>query len=242
MGRLLSVGRQSKPAFHFGEHTHNAWEISYYNHGTGINTINGVKYRFSKGTVICQPPGLPHSEDSAKGYKNYFFSIDNVDFPADKPIIFKDTVNNDFFNVLHQLYYENLLDGHEKISEALCFVLEEYIRININKDEDDAPYVEQLRHTLMSNLSNPDFSVSDEMSKYPLSVNYLRDLFTENVGMSPKQFLQNIRIEQAEKLFRSSSLSVSDVSMMCGFADPYYFSRFFKKKTGVSPSDYKEGR
>ena len=94
----------------------------------------------------------------------------------------------------------------------------------------------------MSNLSNPDFSVSDEMSKYPLSVNYLRDLFTENVGMSPKQFLQNIRIEQAEKLFRSSSLSVSDVSMMCGFADPYYFSRFFKKKTGVSPSDYKEGR
>lgn len=239
MRNLLAIGRQNNSAYLFKEHTHDCWEISYYYHGSGINTINGIDYEFHKGTVICQPPHYSHKEESKRGYKNYFFSLNELDLPANKPIVFKDSVNNDFYNIVHQLYYENLLDGHESIAEALTCVLVEYIKLNAQCETTVAPYIEQLRHAIYANLSNPDFSVGDEMRKFPLSLNYLRDQFDAEMGMSPKQYLQTIRVEQAKKLFSTSSLSVIDVAKLCGFSDPYYFSRFFKKVTGKSPSDYK---
>lgn len=65
-------------------------------------------------------------------------------------------------------------------------------------------------------------------------------LFTKTVGTSPLQYQQQFRLEQASELLRFSGLSISEVSESVGFSDALYFSRLFRKHTGISPSEYRK--
>lgn len=65
-------------------------------------------------------------------------------------------------------------------------------------------------------------------------------LFTEVVGISPYRYQQKFRLEQACELLRSTSLPVSEVAENVGFQDALYFSRLFKKRFGMSPSDMRK--
>ena len=82
------------------------------------------------------------------------------------------------------------------------------------------------------------------MKKFPLNYDYLRRLFKKEVGVSPREFLLNGRMELARGIIlgglsnRYSEYTVSQLAEACGFADPLYFSRVFKKYFGVSPSEY----
>ena len=51
-------------------------------------------------------------------------------------------------------------------------------------------------------------------------------------------YLADIRIKHAIQLLEQNKLSVSELAEKCGYSDPLYFSRVFKKITGVSPSKY----
>lgn len=65
-------------------------------------------------------------------------------------------------------------------------------------------------------------------------------LFTEVVGISPYRYQQKFRLEQACELLRSTSLPVSEVAESVGFQDALYFSRLFKKRFGMSPSEMRK--
>ena len=52
------------------------------------------------------------------------------------------------------------------------------------------------------------------------------------------EYLAYIRVDQSKLLLRDTSLSVSEIAGKCGFENVYYFSRMFKKRQGVSPSEY----
>ena len=55
---------------------------------------------------------------------------------------------------------------------------------------------------------------------------------------SPNNYLLNMRINHAKELLGVKGVRVSDVAYQCGFSDPKYFSRCFKKLTGYLPKDY----
>jgi len=57
--------------------------------------------------------------------------------------------------------------------------------------------------------------------------------------MTPYQYYIQIKIYKAESLLEQQDLSVKEVAYKIGFEDQYYFSRLFKNKTGVSPSEWK---
>ena len=68
--------------------------------------------------------------------------------------------------------------------------------------------------------------------------NYARDLFVRQVGCTPLQYLTEKRIAYARQLLHSRRLtnySIQEIARMCGYPDPYYFSRVFRKTTGLSP-------
>lgn len=57
-------------------------------------------------------------------------------------------------------------------------------------------------------------------------------------GLSPHDYLQKYRINEACSLLRRRDFTVAEVAGSVGFSDPLYFSRIFKKLKGLSPSDY----
>lgn len=71
-----------------------------------------------------------------------------------------------------------------------------------------------------------------------LSKNYFANLFRKEVGESFLEYLTRIRIEKAKTLL-TGELKAGDVGTLVGIQDPKYFSKVFKKITGVSPSEYR---
>ena len=68
---------------------------------------------------------------------------------------------------------------------------------------------------------------------------YLAHSFTECVGQSPINYLTDRRLEACKELLVSSNLSVAQVATSVGFSSQSYFSQIFRKKTGMTPRQYR---
>jgi len=58
-------------------------------------------------------------------------------------------------------------------------------------------------------------------------------------GLTPIEFIRNVRFNYAFRLFKETDLSIKEVAYSSGFNDPKYFTRCFKRAYGMSPKDYK---
>ena len=88
-------------------------------------------------------------------------------------------------------------------------------------------------------LENP-VKLARESCNY--SERHFTRLFSKVYGVSPQQYLTEVRIKAACKMLKNSAASVGEIARSCGFTDPGYFSRIFKSNTGVLPSDYRKGK
>ena len=75
-----------------------------------------------------------------------------------------------------------------------------------------------------------------------LSPNYFSQLFKDETGMSFTEYLANVRLEYAKSLLRSGHLGLQEVVTRCGFSDAAYFCRFFKRRTGMSPGQWRKSK
>lgn len=71
------------------------------------------------------------------------------------------------------------------------------------------------------------------------SVRHFSRLFQQTYQISPLQYILKVRIHHACSLLSQTTLPVSNIAFSCGFGDSNYFSRQFKKMTGISPIDYR---
>jgi len=64
--------------------------------------------------------------------------------------------------------------------------------------------------------------------------------FKANTGKTPYEYLLDLKIEKAKKMLMSKDYSITEISMMCDFSSHSHFTTTFKKKTGISPSEYRK--
>ncbi len=72
-----------------------------------------------------------------------------------------------------------------------------------------------------------------------LNKSYFSQLFHKETGMPFGDYLETVRIQNAQRLLRNLNLSMSDIAEMVGFANQNYFTKVFKKQTGLAPSQYR---
>ncbi|HZG86022.1 AraC family transcriptional regulator [Paenibacillus sp.] len=68
---------------------------------------------------------------------------------------------------------------------------------------------------------------------------YLIRTFKANLGMTPLRYMTFLRIDKAKELLSQSELSIKQITAEIGLDDPYYFSRLFKKQTGMTPTEFR---
>ncbi|MEY3805376.1 MAG: hypothetical protein RIR69_188 [Actinomycetota bacterium] len=84
-----------------------------------------------------------------------------------------------------------------------------------------------------------NITVADMASKAELSIPQLERLANRVLGLSPKQLVMRFRLEEALKLLDTSSMSLGEIALACGYYDQSSFTRHFKRVVGWSPSGWR---
>ncbi|UOB16715.1 two-component regulator propeller domain-containing protein [Abyssalbus ytuae] len=92
---------------------------------------------------------------------------------------------------------------------------------------------------IKSNISDPSFNVESLQKQLQISRIKCYRIFKEVLKQSPSDIIINLRMQKAEYLLKNKPLNISEVSFECGFNDPKYFGRLFKRHFGNSPKVYK---
>ncbi len=125
----------------------------------------------------------------------------------------------------------------------LFALLTEYYEQGRKEDGADAAssdyqYVRRAAHILMDSYRT-NVRIEDVAKQIGISRNYLSSIFKRETGVSPQEYLISFRMEKAALLLRYSSDPVSVVAIEVGYSDPLSFSKAFKRKWGMSPSEYR---
>ena len=101
--------------------------------------------------------------------------------------------------------------------------------------DDMAEAVEYFR----ANYNKP-VSIEEYASSHNISVSWFIQNFKQYTNTTPAQYVQFLRTTNAKSLLETTSYNISEISNLVGYENPLYFSRFFKKQFGVSPSQFRK--
>ena len=115
------------------------------------------------------------------------------------------------------------------------------ISINIPEVEfmsEDEKYLLKISQFIEDNISNPDLSVMELSKKMNTSRGSLYSKVLSLTGETPVEFIRSIKLKRALILLENSDMKISHIGYEVGFSNPNYFTRAFKAKYNISPSEY----
>ena len=84
------------------------------------------------------------------------------------------------------------------------------------------------------------FTVSGLAEEYHVSASYLSHLFKHVTGIPMMEYLFSCRVQVAKTYLATTDMSVGEIVVACGFSDDSNFSRSFKQRTGLTPSEFRK--
>lgn len=102
----------------------------------------------------------------------------------------------------------------------------------------DDQFIEQVMKIMDKHMDNSKLTIDEFAQELNMGRTVFYQKLKSIIGLSPSNFIHEMRIKRAKQLIESGEYNISSIAYMTGFNDPKYFSKCFKKKYGVSPSEY----
>lgn len=241
MNDITYVGRHST-VYSVARHDHEHWEFIYCTAGEGAVAFDGRSIPYRTGDVVVIPPGMPHENTSREGFRNIHVTMADPILSLKEPTIIQDTSNGFLLNAFSAAFYHFYSDSRERFALLSCYgSLICYYLIACQQEDDHTSVADDIEHTIIAHLADCDFKLDAYLATLPFSEGYLRKLFQKKYAVTPHQYLTDKRLQMAAEALLSADhieRSISDIALQCGFRDPLYFSRMFKKQHGASPSHF----
>lgn len=103
----------------------------------------------------------------------------------------------------------------------------------------DQQFMQRLIDYVEQNIGNSDASLADMAEATATSKSSLTRKTHQLLGVTPADFLKEARLKRASQLLLTTTQSLSEIALACGFSDPKYFSKCFKASTGKTPTEYR---
>ncbi len=245
----------------FGPSVREDYHVHFILHGKGTLEIGGKSYKLQRGQIFVIPPDVEtyyysDPEDpwhytwvSFGGTRAGYF-LEKAGITAENPV--RDTyIEPERFLELtekilnhHELTVANELLRTSLLYEIIALLVESQNQQKSKEGEEEVydyspdVYVNTAIEYIGEHY--PHTKVSEIASYIGISRYYLTHIFKEKLHVSPQEFLLNYRMEQANRLLRTTGLSVQAVSEKVGYENPLTFSKTFKNKFGLSPKKYRE--
>jgi len=225
------------PSKSFGPAVRYIWLLHYVMSGKGIFRIDGKEYQVSAGEMFVIPPMKEtYYEADANTPWEYmwvgFFTKQSLLPDAlKKPIVQAPGVGKIFEDMRRCRGMENGKTAFlaSRIWEIISLVME--------SEESTTDHAKKVLHCLRSEYMG-DITIQSIADRLNLDRCYLSTVFKKRYGVSPMQYLMNLRLETAAELMVTYGKSPSIAAASVGYPDIYNFSKMFKKKFGCSPRQY----
>ena len=242
------------------------YEIDFYLSGKRHLTVDGASFAVSDGSVVVKRPG--QYAESEGDYDAYVLTLNfcpNLQispstYRRDRHAPDQPSVSHPLIDGLPTHFHAHRKQELVRIFEQLCLcsypavenpekqqILLHELFLLLNAEvfhEALKPF--QQHDTVIQNSCryihehfDKELSLSFLAEKANLSPNYFLRLFKKEIGVTPKEYILQVRLEQAKSLLSGTSLKISAVATACGFHDASYFSLFFKKRFGMTPLEHR---
>ncbi|GAA4274255.1 AraC family transcriptional regulator [Aquimarina gracilis] len=246
-------------------HLHPEYELVFIKSGKGSIQIDSHHEDYEKGLLIFLGPNIPHMPFGNKQFKNNievviqfpesFITEKLIHFPEFNKVseFVKKSKNGVVFSqeTHKQLKSSFLKFSKQNNTEKLLNFIDVLYQLSISKNQRPI-----LKHPLLLDINKHSLERVSKIFKY-VNDNYSKEIRSENLakklGLTPNSFcrmfkkatdrnfidfLNEFRIKKAQEYFEYEDTSIAEVMYNCGFNDPSYFSKQFKKYTGSLPSQY----
>lgn len=226
--------------------------ILYITKGEGVFETKSLKKKIVKeGSVILLFPDIWHrySPQNDIGWKEYWITFNgdqakklmnaNI-LQVSKPVIdigLNENIVNLFNQVLEYLENENL--GFREIISSLTYQIIAQIHAAERFKQFGGKKIEQvIVKTKIHLAENISKEINFKKLSEELNVGYswFRRMFQHYTHLAPSQYFLLLKLNKAKSLLIETTMQIGEISNFLGFESQYYFSKFFRKKTGVSPS------
>ncbi len=218
--------------------------------GEGKLTIDDFVYDIKVNDIYILPKHHNHKYYACKDnpWRKIFFDVDGplveqllemyelngiIHFSDCNPNLyryFKVIYNQSLYHTLEAnlkasvVFHKFIIELHKIISHRRLGLSKEVIRIKTHLDQ---------------NL-NRNTSLDELARKFHRSKASIISIFKNEMHVTPYDYLLRRRVESAKMLLKNSTMTISAIAYQTNFSDPYYFSNYFKKQTGMSPKSYRE--
>jgi len=230
------------------------FQIVYVTRGAGIFTCDGKTYQVKPGCVMLVLPGLKHMyrpleetgwQEYWVGFKGVYFSrLLEEDRLSAEHVFFEIGLHDSIHSLFNQIFDEVRSQRPLYQLKTCALILSLVAEVLTRERRKEQPnYYEKIvakaKYLMESNVYSAINlpGISDQLG---ISTSRLNEIFKTYTSMTPYQYYIHIKIHKAESLLEQEDIPVKEAAFRMGFEDQYYFSRLFKNKTGVSPSDWKK--
>lgn len=231
------------------------YQIHYITEGYGVLETDYGRYRLRPGSIMMTFPGMWHrfrplrktgwvenyvgfiGEMADKVYHNSWFS-------KEKPIIhcdMREELIDTYYKIFHlaqdeKPYYQFIASG--MIIKLLGYIISFQTQQDFHGKHIQA-VIDDVRFLLRENVEK-NINFEEVASEHNVGYSYFRKMFKKYTGISPKQYLLQLKVMRAKELIINSNMAIKEIGFELGFQSIYYFSRIFKEKTGMNPTDLRK--
>lgn len=221
-------------------HQHGSWEMYYCTKGSDKFVFDDLELPYHEGDVIVIPPDTPYVHFHKDGAACIYLYISEATLAFRYPVLLQDDENHSLLHLFSDAHY--LFHSDAEYHAALLPTYGQLISQHISSRSTSSPrnmLVEEIARNIVQNYANPNYELDELLKSAPYCYDYLCRLFRQELHTTPHKYLTNLRLQAAADVLRAgSSRSITEIARMCGYHDPLYFSRMFKKRYGVSPREY----
>jgi DNA-binding response OmpR family regulator/two-component sensor histidine kinase len=162
-----------------------------------------------------------------------------------------DFITKPFSSTYLRAKIENILSQRKKLQEMFMSNLADYHLESSAKPFNISPSVpaiepyddklmKKVMEVMEQNIDNADLTVEELVSGIGIGRSVFFKKLKSLTGLAPIEFIREVRVKRAAQLIESSDYTISQVTYMVGCNDPHYFSRIFKQRFGLTPSEYRD--